>query len=178
MSHLTARQERDYNRLAAETRPKLLNYAKLLARNPLDAEDLVQETLVMAFRSFVQFESNGSFFNWCVRILRNKFFDLQRYRKRRPEVTELDTNTNLFYMPDPALNAEEAMLWNALSEPMEEALDMARPKDKALMLMLAEEGTTAEVAEVIGINKRRVSQKLCCARRRIRGAFFKMGLSA
>jgi RNA polymerase sigma-70 factor (ECF subfamily) len=53
--------------------PALYNVAHWLARNPDDAEDLVQETLLKAFRGFSSFELGSNFKAWIFRILRNTF---------------------------------------------------------------------------------------------------------
>ena len=51
------------------------NLARWLARNDQDAEDLVQETYLKAFRNFNSFESGTNFRAWIFRILRNTFIN-------------------------------------------------------------------------------------------------------
>ncbi len=53
--------------------PSLYNVARWLARNPADAEDLVQETFLKALRGFPSFEPGTNFKAWIFRILRNTY---------------------------------------------------------------------------------------------------------
>jgi RNA polymerase sigma-70 factor, ECF subfamily len=53
--------------------PSLYNVASWLARNPTDAEDLVQETFLKALRGFTSFELGTNFKAWIFRILRNTY---------------------------------------------------------------------------------------------------------
>jgi len=53
--------------------PSLYNVARWLARDPTDAEDLVQETVLKALRGFPSFEPGTNFRAWIFRILRNTY---------------------------------------------------------------------------------------------------------
>jgi RNA polymerase sigma-70 factor (ECF subfamily) len=59
--------------LALPLLPSLYNVAGWLARNPADAEDLVQETFLKAIRGFATFELGTNFKAWIFRILRNTY---------------------------------------------------------------------------------------------------------
>ena len=53
--------------------PALYNVARWLSQNPVDAEDLVQETFLKALRGFDSFEQGSNFKAWIFRILRNTY---------------------------------------------------------------------------------------------------------
>ena len=53
--------------------PSLYNVARWLARDPAEAEDLVQETFLKALRGFPSFEPGTNFKAWIFRILRNTY---------------------------------------------------------------------------------------------------------
>jgi RNA polymerase sigma-70 factor, ECF subfamily len=59
--------------LALPLVPTLYNLASWLTRDPADAEDLVQETLLKALRGFASFEPGTNFKAWIFRILRNTY---------------------------------------------------------------------------------------------------------
>jgi RNA polymerase sigma-70 factor, ECF subfamily len=59
--------------LALPLFPSLYNIASWLSRNPVDAEDLVQETFLKALRGFPSFEPGSNFKAWIFRILRNTY---------------------------------------------------------------------------------------------------------
>lgn len=59
-------------------------------RNPTDAEDLVQETVVKAFRAFHQYEPGTNLKAWLYRVLHTTFLTMQRARTRRPLEAQLE----------------------------------------------------------------------------------------
>ena len=59
--------------LAMPLLPALYNVARWLSQNPVDAEDLVQETFLKALRGFDSFEQGSNFKAWIFRILRNTY---------------------------------------------------------------------------------------------------------
>jgi len=69
----TGPQTSAFEDLALPLLPSLYNVAFWLARNPTDAEDLVQETFLKALRGFATFESGTNFKAWIFRILRNTY---------------------------------------------------------------------------------------------------------
>jgi RNA polymerase sigma factor (sigma-70 family) len=62
-----------FEQLALPLFPSLYNHAHWLARDPAEAEDLVQETFSKALRAFDTFQSDTNFKAWIFRILRNTF---------------------------------------------------------------------------------------------------------
>lgn len=62
-----------FENLALPLLPSLYNLASWLARNPVDAEDLLQEPLLKALRGFASFEPGTNFKAWIFRILRNTY---------------------------------------------------------------------------------------------------------
>jgi RNA polymerase sigma-70 factor (ECF subfamily) len=70
--------------------PQLYGMGLRLARNRADAEDLVQETLLKAYRAYHTFKAGTNLRAWLFRILTNTFINEYRRRSRRPRETELD----------------------------------------------------------------------------------------
>ena len=87
-----ARFERD----AMPLLDQLYGAALRMTRNPADAEDLVQETYLKAYRAFGRFEEGTNLKAWLYRILTNTFINSYRSKKRRPEQTELDEVEDLY----------------------------------------------------------------------------------
>ncbi|MBI2710819.1 MAG: sigma-70 family RNA polymerase sigma factor [Actinobacteria bacterium] len=74
----------------------LYSAALRMTRNPSDAEDLVQETYLKAYRAFAGFEQGTNLKAWLYRILTNTFINIYRAKKRRPDETELDEVEDLY----------------------------------------------------------------------------------
>lgn len=76
-----------------------LKNAVFLTRNAEDAEDLVQESAIQAFRAFEQFEQGTNFKAWFLKIQHNCFLGRLRHASRRPQTVVLeddDTADTLF----------------------------------------------------------------------------------
>ena len=76
--------------------PQLYSAALRLTHRPADAEDLVQDTFLRAFRSFHTFEEGTNLRAWLYRILTNTYINTYRAKQRRPEETELDEVEDLY----------------------------------------------------------------------------------
>jgi len=67
-----------------------------MTRNAADAEDLVQETYLKAYRGFGGFEEGTNLKAWLYRILTNTYINLYRARKRRPDESDLEEVEDLY----------------------------------------------------------------------------------
>ena len=65
-------------------------------RNQADAEDLVQEAALLAYRAFDSFESGTNFRAWLLKILTNCYYSKRRREKRRPVTSDLDDTPDLY----------------------------------------------------------------------------------
>ena len=62
----------------------LYSAALRMTRNPSDAEDLVQETYLKAYRAFGTFQEGTNLKSWLYKILTNTFINTYRSKRRRP----------------------------------------------------------------------------------------------
>ena len=67
-----------------------------LTRNERNAEDLVQDTVMRAWRFFEKFEKGTNFRAWFFRILTNCYFTKHRREKCRPVTSDLDDKPDLY----------------------------------------------------------------------------------
>ncbi len=79
-----------FTELAMEYMPSLYSAALRMTRNPSDAEDLVQETYLKAYRGFHSFEENTNLKAWLYRILTNSYINRYRAQQRRVDETPMD----------------------------------------------------------------------------------------
>jgi RNA polymerase sigma-70 factor (ECF subfamily) len=69
---------------------QLLAHAKFLTKNHHDAEDLLQESILKAYRAYDTFEKGTNFRAWMYRIITNTFISDYRKKKKRPDEVSLE----------------------------------------------------------------------------------------
>ena len=74
---------------AMQFAPQLYSAALRMTRNPADAEDVVQETFLKAYRAYDSFEEGTNLKAWLYRILTNTYINKYRKAQRRPNEVEL-----------------------------------------------------------------------------------------
>src|SRR5215467_4364393 len=85
-----------FSELAMEHMPALYTAALRMTRNSADAEDLVQETFLKAYRAFDSFTEGTNLRAWLYRILTNTYINSYRAAKRRPEMTDVEDVEELY----------------------------------------------------------------------------------
>ena len=150
----------DFVRQAMDYMPQLYSTALRMTQNKSDAEDLVQETYLKAYRGFAGFEQGTNLRAWMFRILTNTYINSYRSKKRRPDETELDDVEDFYlYRRMGGLEAarasrsaeDELMDWFSDSE-VQAAID-ALPESYRLAVLLSDvEGLSyKEIAEDLDI---------------------------
>ena len=81
----TDRTRREFEHLSLEHLDALYSAGLRLTKNERDAEDLVQDTFLRAFRFFDKFERGTNMKAWLFKILTNTFINSYRAKKRRPD---------------------------------------------------------------------------------------------
>jgi RNA polymerase sigma-70 factor (ECF subfamily) len=85
-----------FSELAMPFAAQLYSAALRMTRKPADAEDLVQETYLRAYRSLASFEEGTNLRAWLFRILTNAFINSYRSKQRKVQETELDDIEDLY----------------------------------------------------------------------------------
>ena len=137
----------------------LYRTALRMTRSEAEAEDLVQETYIRAFRFRHQFTPGTNLKAWLFRILTNTFINQYRRKAARPETTELDdVEESILYRhmrdvspgsasPDP----EAELIDNTLSSEVKDALEALPEKFRTTLLLDVEGFSYKEIAEVLDI---------------------------
>ena len=74
----------------------LYSAAMRMTRNAADAEDLVQETYLKAYRAYDRFEAGTNLKAWMYRILTNTYINAYRKKQRRPDESDIDDVEDLY----------------------------------------------------------------------------------
>lgn len=156
-------------------------YAYRLCGNRDDAEDLLSESLVDAFRSFGQFRGEG-FDRWVFRIMANNHIDMaRRARMRRAESLETgfeqeDGSSRERDFVDTTRNPEERLMDPLFDEEVQKALDALPPDFRtALLLCDVEQMEYQEVATTLGLPIGTVRSRIHRARSQMRDALSDRG---
>jgi RNA polymerase sigma-70 factor (ECF subfamily) len=146
----------------------LYNFARWLAQNSNDAEDLVQETYLKALRGFASFQYGTNFRAWMFQILRNNFLSSCSKLERRMTVA-MDSEED-----GPELAADtktpETILMNRFnSQLMQRAIDdLPVHYRETLLLCEVEEMSYQEIGEILSIPIGTVMSRLARARKAVR----------
>ena len=169
---------------AMEYMSSLYSAALRMTRNPSDAEDLVQETYLKAYRAFGSFQEGTNLKAWLYRILTNTFINSYRARRRRPEQTELDEVEDLYLYRrlggleavSAGRSAEEEVLEHFTESDVKEAVE-ALPEQFRMAVLLADvEGFSyKEIAEILDVPIGTVMSRLHRGRRALQKALHEFG---
>jgi RNA polymerase sigma-70 factor (ECF subfamily) len=142
----------------------LYGTALRLTANPTDAEDLVQDTYLKAFRSESQFEPGTNLKAWLFTILHNTFLNRRRRAVREPVSVEPEQIERI--AAGSSATPEQLLLRDTLDADLQAALD-ALPDSfrQAVWLRDVEEFSYAEIASMLGIPIGTVMSRISRGRR-------------
>lgn len=158
----------EFQRDALQHLNALYNFAMYLTRNPSEAEDLVQESYLRAFRFSHRFQPGTHLRAWLFQILRNTFLTFYRLREREAAVAEdgvPDWDTPMFH--DTPLDEGRAM---EAHTDLERAMRRLPEEFRTVLLLAEVEGMPLEeVARVMACPVGTVKSRIFRAKERLRG---------
>jgi RNA polymerase sigma-70 factor, ECF subfamily len=158
----------EFQRDTLEHLNALYNFAMYLTHNPSEAEDLVQETYLRAYRFSHRFEPGTHLRAWLFQILRNTFLTFYRLRERETAVAEdgvPDWDVPMFHdAPEDTGRALEA------HTDLERAMRRLPEEFRTVLLLAEVEGMPLEeVARVMSCPVGTVKSRIFRAKERLRG---------
>lgn len=137
-----------FEELVRRTLPVLLGYARRLTPDAQNAEDVVQETLVAAWKGLPTFGFQSSFRTWVFAIAHRKIIDLRRRRVDAPFDDEV-----MIALPDRRPGPADAAVGRSLHEALEVELAALTPTARAVWWLREMEGLShPEIAHILSIS--------------------------
>jgi RNA polymerase sigma-70 factor (ECF subfamily) len=148
----------DFERDAMQYAPQLYSAALRMTRNPADAQDVVQETFLKAYRAYHSYTEGTNLKAWLYRILTNTYINTYRKAQRFPSEVELGELQDLYLykrlgeVSGAAPSAEADMLDAFVDTDITDALE-ALPEVFRMPVLYADvEGFSyKEIAEILDI---------------------------
>ena len=173
IQRLIAGDRQAFAELVERTSGKIYSLGLKMLGNEQDAEDMLQETYIKAFKALPGFENRSSITTWLFRIAANEALMILRKRKNKPPAVDIDD--------DSAEDAEpkEIVDWCCLPEgelqsgetraELNRAIDMLSPALRMVFLLRDVEGFSGlETAAILGITEDAVKTRLVRARLKMR----------
>lgn len=145
---------------------RLYSTALRLTRNPADAEDLVQDTYLKAFRAAAQFRPGTNMRAWLFTILHNTFLNARRDEGRSPIDADSEAVEQAVDLASAAETPEDALVRGAMDADVKAALD-ALPDAfrEAVWLRDVEQFSYDEIARIVGVPIGTVMSRISRGRR-------------
>lgn len=151
-------RRREFEEQALPHLDSMYSAALRMTRNPSDAEDLVQEAILLAFRHFDQFQSGTNIRAWLFRIMTNTFINSYRKKSREPERVDLPEVEDFYFLSQAARNnelgedPESQILSKFAYEDIMAAIDRLPEEFRLVVVMNAVEGFAyQEIADILNI---------------------------
>lgn len=155
--------EQAFHELVDRYADELYRLALVMLRRPADAEDVLQETFLGAFKSMKRFEGRSSVRTWLTRILMNQVAMRRRDRARHQAMSgNRDEALTTAARPDTAPGAAWRM-------DLEQALERMSEEHRSVIVMREVQGLSyEEIADVLSVPRGTVESRLHRARRALR----------
>ena len=169
----------EFTKEAMQYAPQLYSAALRMTRNSSDAEDLVQETYLRAYRSFAGFEEGTNLRAWLFRIMTNQYINTYRSKQRRPVETDLDDVEDLYLyrrvgnLGAMSRSAEDTLFELFTDDEVKRALEELPDAFRVPVLLADVEGFSyKEIAEMVDVPIGTVMSRLHRGRKALQKALW------
>jgi RNA polymerase sigma-70 factor (ECF subfamily) len=151
---------------------RLFQVAYRMTGNEQDAEDVVQDSFLRAYKQLDRFESRAGFATWLHRIAVNCSLDLLRKRKRRDERTDAADLDTLERESTPASPAPDHQVFHfEVRQKVEAAMEQLTPMERTAFVLRHFEGRSiGEIGRVLGAGQSATKQSIFRAVQKLRRA--------
>lgn len=160
----------DFEREAIPHMDALFNFALKMTGDSDEADDLVQETYLKAFRFFDKFEKGTNCKAWLFRIMKNTYINKYRKETKEPDKVDYEEVENFYENVKPSstdsAHLEKDIFDNLLDDELSEAINSLPDDFKTVVILCDIEGFTyEEIADFIDVPVGTVRSRLHRARK-------------
>jgi len=151
---------------------KILNYIFRLTGSREEAEDLMQDTFVLAFKNLDSLKENVKFQSWLFRIAQNSVF--QKYRGKMPQIESIDVHDSgesggVIELPASSKGPEDTVLSAELEKIVQKAINELPEKYRQVFVLSALQRLSyQEISEIVGRSLASVKSDIHRARVEVR----------
>ncbi|MEW5876203.1 MAG: sigma-70 family RNA polymerase sigma factor [Candidatus Zixiibacteriota bacterium] len=176
-----------FEKLISPLLDSLYRTALRMTRNPEDAEDLVQETCLKAYRYFDRFEDGSNLRAWLFKILTNLFINRYRKQGKEPVTVDIDEAEDYFLFKQMVSSGavsryqspEKDLFDRTLGADVEKAIEELPDEFRIVVVMAFLEGLAyEEIAEVLGVPMGTVKSRLHRGRKMLQKALHEHAVRA
>ncbi|HEY3253726.1 MAG TPA: sigma-70 family RNA polymerase sigma factor [Polyangiaceae bacterium] len=148
---------------------QIYRFGMKMCRDPEDAKDVLQDTLLSVARNVRDFRGSSSISTWLYSVARSFCLKKRRRSKFAPKELASPLDGAAEHVADPARGADETMASKQVEQALEAAIGALEPMYREVLLLRDVEGLTApEVARVTGVSVQAVKSRLHRARLSVR----------
>lgn len=171
-SRASQRSRELFEDLTRKSNKQAYGLAYRLTGNAAEAEDLVQESFIRAYRFFDKYDRALPFASWLYRIMTNAHIDMVR-RRGRIKTTSLEQagqdGQTTWDFPDHDAAPDREMFQNALDAPVQNGLMSMTPEFRTAVLLADVEGLAyEEIADVMKTSVGTVRSRIHRGRKQLR----------
>ncbi len=154
-----------FEQLAMPLFDSLYNFARWLTLDSSDAEDLMQDTYLKAFRGFASFQPGTNFRAWIFKILKNTFLSSHSKLEQRMTV-EMDSDEDCHALPATSSTPESVLIKHSSTDAVRSAIEQLPVVLREVVLLCdVENASYREIAEILSIPMGTVMSRLARARK-------------
>ncbi|KPP99539.1 MAG: ECF-type RNA polymerase sigma 70 factor [Bacteroidetes bacterium HLUCCA01] len=156
LTHEELKKQQDFRAEMIPHLDALYNFALRLTTDPTDAEDLVQDTIVKAFRFFNSYEKGTNAKAWLFRILKNSYINNYRKKSKQPHQVDYDEVSTYYETvrseQSDTTDMEDIMYREMLDDQVTRALERLPEDFRTVVLLCDVEGFTyEEIANMLDV---------------------------
>ncbi len=164
MKQRDAMRRQQFEALLHDHRKIVFKVAGVYARSADDRHDLAQEIAIQLWRAFPSYDASRRFSTWMYRVALNVGISFLRKEQRHTApLAPIDAFPGLVATPADSRDDEDERL-----RMLQAVIDTLEPLNRALILLLLEDRSYAEIADIVGISESNVATRISRIKQQLR----------